>query len=100
MILGEFEWKRCKILLFDKETERFEIEWLHQENRKKMVSRINLRFAEENIEKFEKKVEDSIQFRKLSEVFFKYNYFIDQIETKTSNLNNDQKDRIMHFVMV
>ena len=53
---GENYWAACHVISYDPETSLFLIEWDATHNRKK-VARFNLRFARENEEKFEKRIE-------------------------------------------
>ena len=48
-----------------------------------MVSRTNLRFDGESVEEFERKLEIAQHYRELSEIYLKYNYIIDCMDTPT-----------------
>lgn len=48
---GRWEWRPCLVLLYDEEREQFLIRW-SSSNRKKYVSRLNLRFNDEDKHSF------------------------------------------------
>lgn len=50
---GRWEWKRCRVLGYVAEQERFRVLW--DTGREKMVGRVNLRFEGESPELFAKK---------------------------------------------
>lgn len=90
---GEFEWRRCEVVRYDSENEKFVICWEHNQKEKK-VTRVNLCFEKESKELYEKKLQQAEKFREISEIFFRYNYVIDQITSPTSNINEETVDRI------
>ena len=96
---GEYEWKRCEVIGYDRNEEKFDIQWLHTQKYKK-VTRVNLRFERENKEEYENKLARAERFRELSEIFFRYNYVIDQITTSASQMNEDIIDRITFLACV
>lgn len=89
------------MLGFVKAQERYEIQWLDLPkgvtNMKKMVSRANLRFEGENERVFLQMLEDAETYKALSEIFLKYNFMIDAINSSSNTLPNDQKERIILF---
>lgn len=67
---GTFQWRTCEVVRFNKEEEKFEIKWEHNQKEKK-VTRVNLRFEGEDKNEYERKLEKAEQFRELSEIFFR-----------------------------
>ena len=78
--------------------ERFIISW-NDSGRQKYVSRINLRFKDEDKSKFEEKLETAQYYRQISEVYMRYNYMISKMDSETTKLNEETKNRIMYFVL-
>ena len=96
---GKFEWKKCEIVEFNQQEEKFEIKWEHNQKTKK-VTRVNLRFEDESQEDYEDKLARAEKFRELSEIFFRYNYVIDQITSPSSNIKEETIDRITFLACV
>lgn len=96
---GKFEWKSCEIIGFDKTEEKFEIKWDHNQKAKK-VTRVNLRFEEETQSDYEDKLARAEKFRELSEIFFRYNYVIDQMKSPTNFMKEETLDRITFLACV
>jgi hypothetical protein len=69
---GASSWRKCRVLGFNERVQRWDIEWLHN-NRRKEVSRINLYFEGENRSSFDRKVASAHHYRKLSEIYTRYN---------------------------
>lgn len=94
---GEFEWQRVQVVGYNYEQDKYEVEW-EKNGKRKLVTRINLRFEEENEEDFARSLKIAEHYRHLSEVFIKYNYMIDQMEDLTSHLSEETLVRIQYFV--
>jgi hypothetical protein len=87
-------WKKCRVVGFLEEVQRWEIEWLHN-NRRKEVSRINLYFQGESKAAFERRVAQAHKYRKLSEVYYRYNNDIDELHTPTNQLTQERLTAII-----
>ncbi|KNC98315.1 hypothetical protein, variant [Spizellomyces punctatus DAOM BR117] len=61
----EWDWLECLVLDYDRETQRYLIEWLPS-GPQKFVKRLNLVFKEENRELFYKRIESAIRARSLA----------------------------------
>lgn len=96
---GDFEWRNCEIIGYDSENEKFIIKWQHNLKEKK-VTRVNLRFHNEDKQMYEEKLKQAEKFRELSEIFFRYNYVVDQITTLTTSLSEEIIDRVMFLICV
>ncbi|KRX00189.1 P-loop containing nucleoside triphosphate hydrolase [Pseudocohnilembus persalinus] len=92
---GTFTWKKCLILGWLEEQSRFKIQW--ENGKTKLVSRVNLKFKYESKEKFDKKLQAAEYYREMSEIFLKYNYMIDSMQSKSSQLNLEAIERILYF---
>jgi len=84
---GKSCWKKCRVLRYIEESGRWQIEWLHN-GKQKEISRINLYFEGENRNLFEMRVATAEKYRKLSEVYLRYNIQIDEMQTETPHLNS------------
>ena len=71
---GTYEWRSCTVKSFDSEKEQFLIFWSN--GVKKYVSRINLRFFDEDEERFEERIAEARMHREEAEVSIRYNQFI------------------------
>jgi hypothetical protein len=91
---GNCHWKKCRVMGYNENIERWEIEWLHN-NRRKEVSRINLYFEGESKPAFERRVAQAHKYRKLSEVYYRYNNDIDEISSKTNELSETKVNKIL-----
>ena len=49
----------------------------------KYVSRVNLRFKGESENEFNRKLQAAEYYREMSEIYLKYNYMIDSMESPT-----------------
>ena len=78
--------------------ERYIIFWCDT-GRQKYVSRINLRFKDENETKFKEKLETAQYYRQISEVYMRYNYMISKMDSETTQISEEIKNRIMYFVL-
>ena len=71
---GTYEWRNCTIESFDKNKENFCIEWPN--GIKKCVSRINLRFFDEDEKVFENRISEARKHRELAEISLRYNFLL------------------------
>ena len=71
---GSCSWKKCQVLDWDKKREKFLIRW--PEGGEKYVSRINLRFEDEDPEKFEMRISEARKHKISIENTFHYNIFV------------------------
>ena len=78
---GETEWKECKAISYDPETFKFVIEWADSKKRKK-VTRFNIRFEIENVEKFKERIEAAKRASIKYEMKFRFNSRIDSMSTE------------------
>ncbi|EGR27718.1 hypothetical protein IMG5_190740 [Ichthyophthirius multifiliis] len=93
---GSFEWQLCQVIKFDNEKDQFLIQW--ESSKQKYVSRVNLRFKNENEQDFQRKLQAAEYYRDMSEIYLKYNYIIDTMETETSEINKECIERIKVLV--
>ena len=77
-ISGAVYWTECNVIKYDKKNELFTIEWAKTHKRKK-VARYNLRFAIENEQKFNERVEAAKKSAKRYEAQFRFNSRIQQM---------------------
>lgn len=96
---GTFDWKACNVQAWEKEEEKFLIKW-NDGDKTKRVTRVNLRFALEDEDKFWRRLEEAERFRRISETYLKYNYIIDQKEAEPSQIMEESKERIFFLVYV
>ncbi|OHT04040.1 Dynein heavy chain family protein [Tritrichomonas foetus] len=75
---GTTYWTECKVIDYNKEEEIFTIEWLKTKKRKK-VARYNLRFAIENEDLFEQRVENAKKAAKKYEIQFRFDSRVKQM---------------------
>ena len=71
---GTCFWKKCKVEKWDEQHEKFLIHW--PEGGKKYASRINLRFEEEDPEKFERRISEAKKYKTSIENTYHYNIFV------------------------
>lgn len=71
---GTYEWRLCTIEKYDTEKELYSIVWPN--GSKKSVSRINLRFIDEDEQKFEQRIAQARKYREEAEISLRYNFFI------------------------
>lgn len=96
---GTSSWKKCRVIGFCREDERWQIEWLSSGVEKK-VSRNNLYFDKQNFEEFEKMVRNAENLRLKSEVFMKYNILINLIKTPTPPFSKEIEAHINQLINV
>jgi dynein heavy chain len=58
---------------------------------------VNLRFELEEEENFQRKLEAAQYYRESSEIYLKFNYMIDSMQTKTEQIKKDSLERIVLF---
>lgn len=63
---GKWDWRECSVLAYDKDKQKYLIEW-DESKKQKYVNRLNLKFDEEDEKAFEKRIQAAIQRRMLSE---------------------------------
>ena len=76
---GSFEWKECTVGKYLDTEDRFEIRW--KNGKQKSVTRLNLRFADEDKSQFDARVEEAKANRDKAEVALRYHYQVKQIKT-------------------
>ena len=91
---GNFEWKRCQLMNFDKEMDMFDIKWAHSDS-KKRVTRSNFFYENEDREEFFTMVENAKKWRELCCIYLKYNDLIDRIDTPTNHMLDSTKDKVL-----
>lgn len=71
---GSCYWKKCRVEKWDETREKFLIVW--PEGGEKYVSRINLRFEDEDSAKFETRISEAKKYKTSIENTFHYNIFV------------------------
>lgn len=93
---GTFEWKKCTILKFDKNVDRYLIQW--ENGSKKHASRINIRLLEESEDMFEERLISAGQYRDKAEVIMKYTFYIESMTSPTTAMPLKMIDCIINRV--
>ncbi|KAK8860630.1 hypothetical protein M9Y10_012295 [Tritrichomonas musculus] len=86
---GQIRWEKCKVINYDEENHLFLIEWENNHKRKK-VARFNLRFDQENKEKFDLRVDQARLSCAMFETAMKFNKRVEEMPTDSlPELSND-----------
>ena len=93
---GSYEWKQCTVLNYLEDVDRFEIAWMS--GRTKTVSRLNLRFQDEDKKAFEMRIEEAKENRDKAEIALRYAYQIEHMNTPTTTLSVACINGIMFFL--
>lgn len=90
---GSWYWVPCEIKSYDKETERFHIDFTSFKVEKD-VSRLNLRFDLENEEEFNMRLEEAVRLRNQTKYDLRYEYYVSTENIDLSPINPAWLDNI------
>ncbi|OMJ79537.1 hypothetical protein SteCoe_20429 [Stentor coeruleus] len=93
---GTYEWRSCTIESYDNEKEQYLIKWPN--DHKKYVSRINLRFENEDEKEFELRITEARKCREDAEIALRYNAMILQNTHKIPNFPTALISQIILFL--
>eukprot|EP01119_Soliformovum_irregulare_P017766 TRINITY_DN5330_c0_g1_i3.p1 TRINITY_DN5330_c0_g1~~TRINITY_DN5330_c0_g1_i3.p1 ORF type:complete len:3685 (-),score=1128.16 TRINITY_DN5330_c0_g1_i3:1844-12898(-) len=95
---GKNTWEPCSVLQYNHRELDYTIQW-DSNNQLKRVSRLNLRFRDEDPAKFAKRLEVATANRKISETFLRRNIRIEMLDNgMQSNIPADHWNNILQFV--
>ncbi|KAL9652089.1 hypothetical protein ABK040_015890 [Willaertia magna] len=84
-------WYYCKVYDVNEETNRYYVEFVHQEGMKIWVPRVNLMFLAEDPFNFAKRVSHAFNERKVAESLIRYFLYIDSMPTDEVSIPSDQQ---------
>lgn len=95
---GEHEVKPCIVTDYNKEEERFEIQWAHS-GATKLASRFNTIFDKEDENMLNFRLKVAKEYREISELIMHYNSEIDHLKgMKVTPMNEELKSRIASLI--
>ena len=93
---GTYEWRSCNVESYDEQKEQYLIVWPNGVT--KLVSRLNLRFANENEKEFEERISEAKKYREDSEISLRYNFFIINNPINPPHFSTMLIDNILKYV--